>query len=191
MEKNNKKILKPILGMKPAEPADFKEPHTSPGMGFFFTGRECEPMYEIKIKEIIEDKVFWACWLVMITAMFILLFCVAAGADVVTETIAYEASSEPLKGQIAVASVIKTRMAERGKSAEEVVLQPYQFSCWKDGEPTQGRELTDKELENALVAWEQARVWKYNHYAVVGCDPYWIREAKSKTQIGNHVFYEL
>jgi spore germination cell wall hydrolase CwlJ-like protein len=109
----------------------------------------------------------------------------------VIQTIAYEASDQSLKGQIAVASTIKRRMVERNKAATEIVLQPYQFSCWENGKPTQTRTLKPKELIMAKKAWESARPWKYNHYCRHDCKPYWIKSAKSSIKIGDHIFYEL
>jgi len=112
-------------------------------------------------------------------------------ADVVIETIAWESSGESFEGQIAVASVIKQRMIERHKTAEEIVLQPHQFSCWKDGKTTQKRKLTKKELDNARKAWELAKPDGYNHYAVASCKPYWAKSSKYKKQTGKHIFYKL
>jgi hypothetical protein len=106
-------------------------------------------------------------------------------------TIAYEASGETLEGQVAVASVIKTRMRERGQTAEEVCLAPHQFSCWRDGKPAQLRELRQKELKTAQKAWTQAKAGPYNHYCRYDCKPYWVKAAKRSVRIGDHIFYEL
>jgi spore germination cell wall hydrolase CwlJ-like protein len=114
-----------------------------------------------------------------------------ATEEKVLQTIAYEASDQSLKGQIAVASTIKRRMVERNKAATEIVLQPYQFSCWKNGKPTQKRKIKQSELNVARKAWALAKPWKYNHYCRFDCKPSWIKKAKSKLRIGEHVFYEL
>ena len=121
----------------------------------------------------------------------ILSITVSAYADKVIDTIVYEASSQSLEGQIAVASVIKTRMKQRRKTAVEVVLQPKQFSCWSNGKPTQSRTIKEKELAVARKAWSLAKPDKFNHYARYDCNPYWAKKAKSKIRIGDHVFYEL
>lgn len=127
-----------------------------------------------------------------IMALAVLFMAAAAHADeTAILTIAYEASGQPLEGQIAVASVIKTRMATTGKSAREVVLKPYQFSCWKNGKPAQKRKLTQKELLSARKAWEQAKSGLYNHYCRHDCRPSWAKSAKKSVRIGDHVFYKI
>lgn len=111
---------------------------------------------------------------------------------VVIETIAWESSGESFEGQIAVASVIKQRMIERHKTAEEIVLQPHQFSCWKDGKTTQKRKLTKKELDNARKVWELAKPDGYNHYYNYKlCSPSWAKSAKYQKKIGQHIFLKL
>ena len=112
--------------------------------------------------------------------------------EVAIKTIAYEASGESQKeGQVMVASVIKTRMFERGQTVSEVCLAKSQFSCWKDGKPTQGRVILPSERESARKAWCSAKKGIYNHYARYDCKPYWIKYSKSSKRVGNHVFYEL
>lgn len=121
-----------------------------------------------------------------------LLLCVESRAsEIAILTVAYEASSQSFEGQVAVASVIKTRMAETGKTAEQVVLKPKQFSCWSNGKPTQSRKLSQREIDQARKAWESARPGSYNHYARHDCKPYWIKSAKLSERICDHVFYRL
>jgi N-acetylmuramoyl-L-alanine amidase len=118
---------------------------------------------------------------------------VARADDIAVRTVAYEASGQSFSGQVAVASVIKTRMTQRGQTARKVCLAPYQFSCWhpKTGAPTQRRELTQRELDTARRAWDLATVGRYNHYCAVTVSPAWISAAKSSLRIGGHMFYEL
>ncbi len=129
-----------------------------------------------------------------IMALAVLFMAAAAQADeMAILTIAYEASSQSFEAQVAVASVIKTRMAESRKSAREVVLKPKQFSCWdaKTGKPTQKRKLTETEINRARKAWEAARPGSYNHYCRHDCKPSWARSAKQSKRIEDHVFYTL
>ena len=114
-----------------------------------------------------------------------------AEADIVVECVAYEASGEPYQGQVAVASVIKTRAHQRGLTLEQVVTQKGQFSCFKDGKPTQGRQLSTRELKVAERALKEAEISVYNHYARYDCKPYWVKHAKKSKRIGDHVFYAL
>ena len=50
-----------------------------------------------------------------------------------------EARGEPIEGQIAVACVIRNRVTDTRwpDDYRGVCLQPKQFSCWNDGDPTQ------------------------------------------------------
>ena len=127
----------------------------------------------------------------LLLTMAILTTATTAFANVVIDTIVYEASNQSFEGQVAVASVIKTRMAQRRRTAEQIVLQPKQFSCWVNGKPIQSRTITEKERAIAERAWEKAEVWQYNHYAHYKINNYWTRQAKSSVRIGDHIFYEL
>ncbi len=109
----------------------------------------------------------------------------------VIETIIYESSNQSFKGQVAVASVIKTRMKQRRKTAKQIILQPKQISCWKNGKPTQKRSIKERERKTAIKAWNKSKPSKFNHYCRFDCKPYWIKKAKSSVRIGSHIFYEL
>ena len=136
--------------------------------------------------------------LIVIVFIMILLLCLTAPAgandEVAIRTIAYEASGEPLDGQVAVACVIRNRAHERGQTVEEVCFAPHQFSCWRDGKPTQSRKLTEKELETAATAWELSkdRPFPANLYHAKGVTPYWAYapSVKKLCAVGSHVFYK-
>ena len=99
-----------------------------------------------------------------------------ADTDIVCETIAREASGESFEAQVWVASVIKTRMQERRKTAEEVCLEKWQFSCWNPGVKQKPR--TKKELETARRAWEKAEANGANLYHDLSVLPYWAESSK-------------
>lgn len=130
---------------------------------------------------------------IIITIMIMLSMAelAEASSQIVYETIAYEASGEGMEGMVAVANVIKTRTIKRKKTAEQIVLAKAQFSCWKDGKPTQKRVLKQADIDKAKAAWEKAIVWEYDHYATTKIDNYWTKKAKKKMVINNHIFYEL
>jgi spore germination cell wall hydrolase CwlJ-like protein len=129
----------------------------------------------------------------ILAALLLLIGAALAHAESIEVlTIAYEASGESLEGQIAVASVIKTRMAQKGRSAKAVCLARAQFSAWDAyGRPTQRRTLKPSELTAARMAWEAAKPGIFNHYAALGCKPAWIKAAKASKKIGGHIFYQL
>lgn len=63
-------------------------------------------------------------------------------------TVYGEARGESCRGKIAVAHVIRNRSKYRNMSLYDVVMQPYQFSCWNEDDPN--REVLEKILSN----WE-------------------------------------
>lgn len=106
------------------------------------------------------------------------------------EVVACESSAESLEGKIAVSSVIKTRMKERGQTAEQVVSAKSQFSCYKSGKVI--RKITDSEYKMALKAWNMAKAGEFNHYyAHKLCNPKWAKAWKKKKIIGNHTFLKI
>lgn len=132
-------------------------------------------------------------WMGVLALAVLFLASTAKADETAILTIAYEASSQPIEGQIAVASVIKTRMKKTGKSAREVVLKPYQFSCWdpKTHQPAQRRALKQSEIDRAREAWTAAQPDIYDHYCRHDCRPYWIKSAKQSKRIKDHTFYQL
>ncbi len=66
-------------------------------------------------------------------------------------TIKMEAEGEPYEGKLGVAFVIANRMRATGRSAADVVLRPFQFSCWNTTEPTR-RRLDDVDTNRAVWA---------------------------------------
>jgi spore germination cell wall hydrolase CwlJ-like protein len=125
---------------------------------------------------------------ILYTALLLLFASSAYGSEAAILTIIYEAAGEPYAGQVAVGNTIRTRMAERGQTAEQVVYARNQFSCWNT-KPT--RKPTAQEYETAKRAWEESSVWEFNHYAHYKIDNYWTRKAVKKERICNHVFYKL
>jgi len=64
-------------------------------------------------------------------------------ADVLSLTLWGEARNQPIEGRIAVASVIRNRIAlgRWGNTATAVCRAPYQFSCWNPGQDANHQEL--------------------------------------------------
>lgn len=106
----------------------------------------------------------------------------------------YEASGEPLKGQIEVQRTVLSRVADSRWPAtiEEVITQPYQFSWLNDFKP---KDFSDKALTSCIMATKIAIELgpsSHNHYWA--CDglnkidlPRWAVGIKPK-KIGNHCF---
>ena len=77
---------------------------------------------------------------------------------------------------------------------EEVVTQPYQFSCWNDGIRQKMKKRTAKELTIARKALKQARsstnLPKVTHYHDISIEePYWAKSMKKIIKIGGLIFY--
>ena len=119
------------------------------------------------------------------------------------KTIWGEARGESAKGQQAVANVIMNRVKRGGwygATVEEVVLKPYQFSCWNDTDPNftklQNLQANDPQLAGALQLAKKA----YNgqleditggaiNYHAKSVTPYWSKSMTKTATIGNHIFY--
>lgn len=113
-----------------------------------------------------------------------------------SETLVFEARSEPLQGAYAVASVVLNRVDDRRwpNSIIGVIEQPYQFSY-----------LMDKDIQRKpdKADWERARVVAYNtiyneiqrvtiatHYHEKSISPFWSKKLDRLELIGQHVFYK-
>lgn len=121
--------------------------------------------------------------------------------EVVIQTLLLEARGEGLIGMQAVGEVIRNRASSKNKSYEEVVLTPFQFSCW--GEPINkvNRKLskfTEYDWQLASKAWalsEDSRLTNgANHYLAkksLKHLPSWAKEWLITAKLGNHTFYRL
>lgn len=125
-------------------------------------------------------------------------------------TILLEAGGEPPDGQVAVAWTIRSRMDRRRQGLADVILAPWQFSCWNtDAVPMRRARLG--EVAPALWArcWEVATgvYWRRlddpsggaDHYLNPqltrkisgGVLPRWYDAAKITARIGAHEFLRL
>ena len=114
-----------------------------------------------------------------------------------------EAEGEPLLGKIAVAWVVKNRVADYRwpDSWNDTMLQPKQFTCF-----------SAKYFRPAIIKPAYAKIWwkecKFaafgvyhnwvaditcgaNHYHNKTITPYWADDTKKTVTIGNHIFYRL
>lgn len=110
----------------------------------------------------------------------------------------FEARSEPLEGQLAVAQVVLNRAASGTfpTSVCEVVTQPAQFSFVHGGKlpsADKGSACWHRALAIADIARKRSRVaevasnvlWYHATYV----SPSWDRQRTRFTQIGNHIFF--
>ncbi len=108
----------------------------------------------------------------------------------VIETIIFEASNQGIIGMTATASVIRNRAKERKQTFEQVVLAPYQFSCWNKG--ARHHKYTQEEYNKAEQAWELSKDFRLdaNLYCRHDCYPYWREKVKEIARIGSHIFFK-
>ncbi len=135
--------------------------------------------------------------------------------DTLARTVYGEARSEPLQGQIAVAHVVLNRYAQPGwwtrqqgdgvpdDTIEAACLDPWQFSCWNDGDPNRAKleaaTLADPALRRAMAVACAAveglegfgdPTGGATHYHARSIRPDWDYEALSEpVAIGAHHFY--
>ena len=114
----------------------------------------------------------------------------------------FEARSEPIQGQIAVAEVTLNRVAsdDYPNTICEVVLQQNsqgcQFSWWCDGKSDSPKEhnsfQTSKSLARLMIDDGQyiSVVGKdATHYHTDDIKPYWSDDMVKVEQVGKHIFY--
>ncbi|MGN1091616.1 MAG: cell wall hydrolase [Alphaproteobacteria bacterium] len=124
--------------------------------------------------------------------------------DLMARTMWGEARGEGIRGMQAVANVIMNRVnAGRwyGRTVEDVVLKPYQFSCWNANDPNLPKLKSvnekDTQFSNAKglarLAYEDNLVditGGATHYHAAGITPYWANAMNKTAVIGNHAFYK-
>jgi len=109
----------------------------------------------------------------------------------------FEARSEPVIGQLAVATVVLNRVKSPRWPDDicKVVWQRKQFSFTHDGKSDRPKEK---------IAWKRSRMLAdvmlntatsydfskgSDHYHTKQVKPYWVASLDQKTVIGNHIFY--
>lgn len=124
--------------------------------------------------------------------------------DLMARTIYGEARGEGENGMQAVANVIMNRVnagAWYGRTVEEVVKKPRQFSCWNDGDPNKkvietvnsGNSIFARALQiakNAYYGKIQDLTLGATHYHAANIVPTWAGDLIQTIKIGSHVFYK-
>ena len=122
--------------------------------------------------------------------------------DYLARTLYGEARGEGYRGMQAVANVIMNRVKKGGwygASVKDVVLKPYQFSCWNVTDPNREKIInaTPAQLSTALEIAKKAINGELpditggatHYYANSISAPYWASSMKKTATIGNHIFY--
>ena len=115
----------------------------------------------------------------------------------------FEARSEPIEGQIAIAEVTLNRVTSTNYPNDvcSVVLQENkdgcQFSWWCDGKSDQPREHNSLRTSKALA---ELMLKEGHHITVIGNEathyhsndvhPYWANDLHKIRRIGKHIFYK-
>jgi N-acetylmuramoyl-L-alanine amidase len=136
--------------------------------------------------------------------------------DVMALTVWAEARGEPIKGQIAVAWVIRNRWEHprwwsRNRDSipddtiAAVVKDPYQFSCWNPNDP-QRKQLENPRMLNDLAFMEIREICRMvicnevfdptggaDHYCTTKVAKYtsWAKGRIPIKVIGRHSFYRI
>jgi len=121
-----------------------------------------------------------------------------------TSTIVLEAAAEPISGQLAVANVMRNRVARTGQSYHQVILRRKQFSCWNDLKWAEERMHNESVNMLRQCAWIAIGILKeliqydssngadhyFNHNIV---KPVWYVKNPEKVtaRIFNHTFMRL
>lgn len=125
--------------------------------------------------------------------------------DWIALTVKQEAEGELREGKLAVAFVIVNRMAQQNRSASQIVLAPFQFSCWNTDSPTKARldpamttSVWRESYEAAALAYYHAVTdptrGSTSYLNPAGCTPAQQKRAgydpaKVRATIGHHHFF--
>lgn len=128
--------------------------------------------------------------------------------DLLARTLYGEARGEPVRGKEAVAAVVMNRVARAqtrenhwwGHTVSEVVLCPWQFSCWNRNDPNRARILAvdaqDPNFQTCLRIARRAVAGALadptggaTHYHAKRARPLWSVGRIPSAVIGNHKFY--
>lgn len=114
-----------------------------------------------------------------------------------------EARGEGARGMQAVGNVVMNRVnagSWYGASVKDVVLKPWQFSCWNFKDPNRIiiENMTAQQLaangtlaiaHNVISGKLPDITGGATHYHNKNITPYWVSKMKKTAQIGNHIFY--
>ena len=118
-------------------------------------------------------------------------------------TVYHEARGESIRGQSAVVKVILNRADKKNKSVRDIVLAPYQFSCFNKGLLDPCVHIKDVRTfgdvmvvcSMAMEEWQSgSRLEGADHYFALrgmpdGKPPTWAKAMTFITEIGGHKFY--
>ncbi len=119
-------------------------------------------------------------------------------------TIYQEARGESYEGKIAVARVIRNRMARKWSGQGDVVdtvLWPFQFSGWNTGDPNRRASArlddADPQAQDCQRAWRESETQEggvadavfYYAPSPTQTRPDWATDERFVVQIGAHRFY--
>jgi len=128
--------------------------------------------------------------------------------ELVVKTVICECgANEPLGCYDAVTQTIITRAGQRDLTYEQVVLEPWQYSCWNSDIPVSLQRLRDSPEEmlpvgyyriirdivkNALSGAESqyAGIDHYYSHCLIK-QPFWVAQATFLRQVGCHRFYRI
>jgi len=121
-------------------------------------------------------------------------------AELLARLIYGEARGEKREGMLAVGYVAMNR-AKRpswwGMNLREVILKPYQFSCFNsnyvDRIVTPGEKTWHTCLDASMMVLDgltHESTGGATHYHAVGVTPYWAASLTRTVQIGNHAFFK-
>lgn len=132
--------------------------------------------------------------------------------DTLARTLWGEARGEGSAGMQAVAQVVLNRLtiAQKlggywwGNDIVQICQKPYQFSCWNKDDPNRAKLIqisVDKDIYFATALRIARRALAgalgeditegATHYHAAGISPYWVKDQRPSTVLGNHIFYKL
>lgn len=124
------------------------------------------------------------------------MFETLTDTEILAKLIYGEAANEPIDGQIAVAWVVRHRVYQPrwwGRNWREVMLKPYQFSCFNNRERALNIPIMPMKLwiaEGVVKGYLPDYSKDATHYHAIYIEPEWAVDMQVTAEIGNHIFYK-
>lgn len=115
--------------------------------------------------------------------------------ELIARTIYAEAGNQSIYGKMAVASVIYNRKnLKKHQTWANVILKPYQFSCWNDPKkmnklPLNSESFSCLEIARSMLKGTFKPIGPWTHYYNPNlCNPSWGKVMTQVTVIEDHRF---
>lgn len=114
--------------------------------------------------------------------------------DLLARVIEAEAGAEPYNGKLAVGTVVMNRVASGyhgGRNIKDIIYQPYQFSCVKDGHINRVASKDSIKAAKQVLGGYRSFSKKVLYFCnpTLSTDKWMVKNCNQVAKIGSHIFY--